>query len=142
MLETRATVLTTEAQIALVVTNQVSGCEQCNGRGCGSSKVAQLFCKEPNQFLVANKIQAKVGDEVILAVAESALLRSIVVIYLLPLMLLVGGAGIFSYFVPWGDLGVALGGLAGLALGFLLVKLISARVARQQQQTYIARFYR
>jgi sigma-E factor negative regulatory protein RseC len=132
-------VIQIEAQSALVITNQVSGCEQCNGQGCGSSKVAQLFCSQPRQFLVANPIQAKVGDEVILAVAEASLLRSIGVIYLLPLILLIAGAGIFSYVDYWGERAVALGALAGLGLGFQAVKLFSSRLACQQQQTYIAR---
>lgn len=139
MIETRATVIKIEAHAALVVTNQVSGCEQCKGQGCGSSKVAQLFCSQPRQFLVENPIHAIAGDEVILAVAEGVLLRSISVMYLLPLMLLVLVAGLVSL-VGGGEGAVTFGAIAGLALGFILVQSVSSSLVGSQQP-YIARLY-
>ena len=142
MLETRATVLKITSGATLVRANQVSGCEQCNGKGCGSSKVAQLFCSKPRQFEVANPIGAGVGDDVIVTVADGAVLRGIGLVYLLPLALLVSGAGLGSALAEnpgESDAYVALGGVAGLSLGFVAAKWIAARLVRQQNQPYIVR---
>lgn len=139
MVETRATVIKIEAHAALVVTNNISACEQCKGQGCGSGKVAQLFCSQPREFLVENPIRAVVGDDVIVAVTEGVLLQSISVMYLLPLMMLALVAGLVSL-SGGGEGGVALGALAGLALGFMLVKWVSSRLASSRQPC-IARLY-
>ena len=142
MLETRATVVQIYPKTALVQANQVSGCEQCNGQGCGSSKVAQLFCSKPRQFEVGNPIDAAVGDEVIVSVADGAVLRGIGLVYLLPLVLLVLGGGFASLVVTrsgQNDAFVALGSVAGLLLGFVAAKWIAARLGRHQNQPYIAR---
>ena len=65
MLETRATVVKLDGGNALVESDHVSSCEQCNGKGCASSKLGQLFCSRPRQFQVENSIGAKVGDDVL-----------------------------------------------------------------------------
>ncbi len=144
MLETRATVMQVSPQSALVRANQVSGCEQCNGKGCGSSKVAQLFCHTPRQFEVENAIGAVVGDEVIISVADGAVLRGIGLVYLLPLALLVSGGGLVSMLTEQSEQHeglVALGSIAGLLVGFVLAKWLAARLARRQSQPYIARHW-
>jgi sigma-E factor negative regulatory protein RseC len=92
MLETRAIVIQILKSHALVQANQGNGCEQCNGKGCGAGKLAQLFCSKPRLFQVENPINAGVGDQVIISVAEGAVLRGIGMVYLLPLILLLGGA--------------------------------------------------
>jgi sigma-E factor negative regulatory protein RseC len=139
MVETRATVIKIEAHAALVVTNNISACEQCKGQGCGSSKVAQLFCSQSREFLVENPIRAVVGDDVIVAVTEGVLLQSVSVMYLLPLMVLVLVAGLVSL-SGGGEGAVALGALAGLALGFMLAKWVSSRLVSSRQPC-IARLY-
>jgi sigma-E factor negative regulatory protein RseC len=142
MLENRATVVQIQDHTAWVLTNQVSGCEQCNGQGCGSSKVAQLFCSQPKKFEVENSIGAAVGDEVIVSVADGAVLRGIGLLYVLPLILMVLGGGLASMMsnqsVP-SDAYVATGGVAGLMLGFVVAKWVSARQARLINRPFIAR---
>ncbi len=87
MLENRATVVQTNEHTAWVLTNQVSGCEQCNGQGCGSSKVAQLFCSKEQRFEVENTLGAVVGEEVVVSVADGAVLRGVALLYAMPLAL-------------------------------------------------------
>jgi sigma-E factor negative regulatory protein RseC len=143
MLETRATVVQIHAKTALVLANQVSGCEQCNGQGCGSSKVAQLFCSQPRKFEVDNPISARVGDEVIVSVADGAVLRGIGLVYLLPLVLMGLIGGLASVFSPSGqtDAYVALGAVMGLFFGLVATRLLNARQARNLNNPYIARLY-
>lgn len=142
MLETRATVVNIHGHSAVVKANQVSGCEQCNGQGCGSSKVAQLFCSQPRQFEVENCIDAAVGDEVVISVADGAVLRGIGLLYVLPLVLMVSGGGLASMMdhqAGQGDTYIALGSVAGLLLGFIAAKWVSARQGRLQNRPFIAR---
>lgn len=143
MLETRAIIVQVEGQYALVQASQVNGCEQCKGKGCGSGKLSQLFCSKPRQFQVENRINAGVGDEVVISVAEGAILRGISLVYLLPLLLLVMGAMLGGAWVGQSpgqhDGYAAAGALSGLAAGFISVKWISLSRAGNHLQPYIAR---
>ncbi len=136
MLETRATVVQSDNRTAEVVGSGGSGCSACDGRGCGSKKLTQLFCSKPRQFKVDNRIQASVGDEVIVCVPDGAVLRGAGLVYLLPLILMFLGALLAGQ----GDAHAALGALTGLLVGFWLAKRFSARSFRQQP--YIARLAR
>lgn len=145
MLETRAIVVQTEGQYAFVKASQANGCEQCNGKGCGSGKLSQLFCSKPRQFRVENSIAATVGDEVIVSVADGAVLRGIGLVYLLPLVLMVAGVvagSIAADRIELRDGYAAAGAAIGLAGGFALSKWISSRKSQRQNLPFIARLYR
>ncbi len=145
MLETRAIVVQTDKQVTLVQASQGNGCGQCDGKGCGTGKLSQLFCSKPRQFAVDNRINASVGDEVIVSVAEGAVLRGIGLVYLLPLVLLFVGA-------TWGgslavqdgqrDAYAAIGALSGLVIGFVFAKWFSSRRASRHNHPFIARLFR
>jgi sigma-E factor negative regulatory protein RseC len=142
MLETRAIIMQVEGRYALVQASRANGCELCNGKGCGTSKLSQLFCGKPRRFQVDNPINAVVGDEVIISIAEGAILRGVGVVYLLPLVLLVMGAlpGSFWIAQPEQREGyAALGALLGLVAGFVIAKWVSMRQAESHFQPYIAR---
>lgn len=141
MLETRAIVMQVDGQHAFVQASQSNSCGQCSGEGCGASKLSQLFCNKPRQFQVDNLINAGVGDEVIVAVAEGAVLRGIGLVYLLPLLLLLTGATLGNQLATQGqnDRYAALGALSGLVLGFILAKWTSSRGARHQNRPSIVR---
>lgn len=145
MLETRAIVVQVKGSHALVQANQGNGCEQCNGKGCGSGKLAQMFCSKPRQFEVDNPIDARVSDEVIVSVADGAVLQGIGLVYLLPLMLLLAGAALGS---AWAmqpaqrDVYAGIGALTGLLLGFVAARWLAARRSLRGSRPYIARQYR
>jgi sigma-E factor negative regulatory protein RseC len=144
-LEARAIVVSVDRQLTMVEASQGNGCSQCNGKGCGSGKLSQMFCNKPRQFQVDNPINARVGDEVIVSVAEGALLRGVGLVYLLPLLLLVIGAtfGTIAAAQPEQRDGyAAAGALFGLVAGFLFAKWFSLRQNRQQNRPYIARQWR
>jgi len=131
-----------DERLTLVQANQGNGCGQCNGKGCGTGKLSQMFCSKPRQFQVDNSINARVGDEVIVSVAEGAVLRGIGLVYLLPLLLVVIGAMMGSSWAAQPDQRdgyAAVGALLGLIAGFIFARWISLRQARQQTQPYIER---
>ena len=142
MLETRAIVVQTDKQVTLVQASQGNGCGQCDGKGCGTGKLSQLFCSKPRQFAVDNRINASVGDEVIVSVAEGAVLRGIGLIYLLPLLLLLTGATLASLLATQPeqrDIYAAAGALFGLVIGFVFARWVSLSQPRHQNLPYIAR---
>lgn len=126
MLETRVLVMQTSQDATWVQPLQTGSCEQCKGKGCGSSKLGQLFCSKPRQFQVDNPIAAQIGDEVIVTVQEGAILRGIGLVYILPLVFLVVAAMSVSR-ISTNELYSAAAGSLGLVLGFVLAKWLSSR---------------
>ncbi len=129
MLETRAVVIRLEGNEALVESRQGGGCGHCDSEnGCGSSKLSQLFGTRPRRFRVRNDANAQIGTEVQVTLAEGVLLRSAVLMYILPLLLLLGGgalAGQMTTDAASADGYAAAGGLLGLVLGFVLARWLA-----------------
>jgi sigma-E factor negative regulatory protein RseC len=142
MLETRAVVVHKDEQFTLVRASGSNGCSACEGKGCSSGKLTQLFCSKPRQFKVDNRINACVGDEVIVTVVEGAVLQGIGLVYLLPLALMFAGATLAGSLAAEAqrDGFSAMGALLGLIGGFVLAKWLSLRQSRQQP--FIARIFR
>jgi sigma-E factor negative regulatory protein RseC len=131
MLETRAVVTRLVGAEALVEAVQGGACSLCGGgKGCGSGKLSQMLCVKPRQFRVRNEIGAGVGDEVQVAVADGTVLRSALLLYGLPLLLLVGGALLGAQWAGNAgsrDAAAAGGAVAGLLAGFVLAAFIASR---------------
>ena len=133
-LETRATVVRVDGAVAFVESVQTGSCGQCQGKGCGTAKLSKVFCSEPRQFQVDNDIGAAVGDQVVVSVADGAVLRGIGLVYLLPLALLVAGAAFGSALAgeeSQRDGYAAAGGALGLIAGFLLSRWLDSRQSRR-----------
>lgn len=133
-LETRAIVMRVDGSLAFVESAKASGCGQCKGAGCGAGKLSRLLCSEPRQFQVDNRIDAGVGDEVVVSVPDGAVMRGIGLIYLLPLALLVSGAALGDALAEQGaqrDGYAAIGAATGLIGGFFLSRWLDARRPRQ-----------
>lgn len=117
--------LRTLGDSAWVQTERRSSCGTCSARkGCGTGALAGLFGASRHEVEVHNPIGARPGEEVIIGISESLLVRGSASVYLVPLLTLVAGALLAEGLAPqlgWvGSDGPAiLGGLAGLAAGFL-----------------------
>ena len=130
MLETRAVIIQLDGTDALVEAGQGGGCGNCDSvNGCHSGKLAKAFCTKPRRFRVHNSINARLGEEVQVAVADGVLLRSALALYMFPLgTLFVGGfAGSALADSASRDAYAALGALSGLACGFALSRLYAMR---------------
>lgn len=106
-----------------VQTIRTSACSSCSARnGCGQRALASVSAGRANQVLVANTLGARVGDEVTVAIEESALLGASLLVYALPLLLMVAGA-VSGHHFSAGHEGMAmLGAATGLVLGFLAAR--------------------
>ncbi len=126
MLETRAIVVHVDGTEATVEALEGGGCGSCGSGACGSSQLSKLFCVRPRQFRARNDAHATVGEEVRIAVRDGMVLRSALILYGLPLLLMFAGAPLGMHTLG-GDGGAAIGAAAGLAAGFLLARVAVGR---------------
>ena len=105
---------------AEIVCRRASACSGDCGH-CGGCTDAQTVLARAN-----NPIGAKPGDRVVVESASTQVLGAAVVVYLLPLLLLLGGYGLAR----------GVGAAAGFALGLLLAVWMDRRRARKGRLLY------
>ncbi len=99
MIEELAVVVKIENQQVWVTSGSNSACGGCQQKtSCTTNALNSVIKKK--QVPVDSDIQLKVGDEVIVAIDESLLLRASLLLYLLPLIFLFFGAGIANGMLP------------------------------------------
>lgn len=131
MITERGRVIAVRDGQAWVQTIRHSACQSCSARAaCGQKVLAGVSQGRANQVLVANTLNAAVGDEVSVAIAESALLRASVLVYALPLLLMVAGAIGGHQLAPEVDVYAIAGAAAGLGLGFWLAHRAQGSLGR------------
>jgi sigma-E factor negative regulatory protein RseC len=119
--ETPALVTRVENGMAWVASKAPSSCGACGGRGCGSSLFSRFWHPGAPEYRVDNPIGAVAGDPVVVGLPEGALLRAALASYGMPLLSLLGGAGLGNFL--FGEPGAILGGLCGLGLAGVWLKL-------------------
>ncbi|MBK1649965.1 SoxR reducing system RseC family protein [Rhabdochromatium marinum] len=122
MIEEFAIVVATDDSYAEVEPQRRSTCHHCAVQGaCGTSLIDKFLGRRPLRLRVTNSIGARVGERVILGVADAMLLRAAVAAYLLPLFGLMLGAALALELAAWGRWpGGDLWAVAGALLGFTL----------------------
>lgn len=117
-----------------VRTIRASACESCSARqGCGQRALAGVSGGRANQVLVTNDLGAGVGDEVTVAIEESALLGASLLVYALPLVLMVVGT-VFGHQLSGESDAVAMFGAAvGMAVGFLVARRVGSSPSRRYE---------
>lgn len=137
MLETEGVVVKLVTDGAFVETVRASSCGTCSSRqGCGTSSLSLLIGTKTRPFQVRNPIGALVGDRVVIGLEESALLKSSLLSYALPLTSLMAGALLGSQMAPVDaakDLYSVVGSGVGLVLGFAALKWVSTWTSGQRQ---------
>lgn len=130
MIEERAVILmldnasgdATSNSTATLEIERKTACGICGQtRGCGNSIWGKLFAHQSTAFKAQNRINAKVGDSVIVGINEKALVKSAMLLYILPLATMLIGA-ILAKQLNASELAAMLGAAAGLAIGLLWVK--------------------
>lgn len=129
MIEQRAVVTATGDQYAWLEIRRQSACSGCQtSDGCGTSALAKLWGSKPLRIRVATDASLRPGDEVWVGMAEDALVRGALLVYLLPLVLLFAGALLGqAAFASAGEELVVVCGVLGLGLGLLAVRILSWR---------------
>jgi sigma-E factor negative regulatory protein RseC len=123
MVEEKAIVVDVKDELVMLEVVRRAPCSLCGQtRGCGISLWGKLFRHRSPIFRAMNKIDAKVGDYVVVGIEEQDLLKSSMLAYGIPLLGIFAGAGIASVMWPGSDANAVLGAGAGLAVGLLWMK--------------------
>jgi len=146
MLEEEGIVLSVNGDTAEVVAETKSACGSCSAKsGCGTSLLASMFPQRKRSFLAANPVSAQEGDRVVIGLDESAMQIASLLVYLAPLLGLIGGAILGNALMPspllgFREIGSIAMGIAGFVLVLMTVRKISPRLSGNSR--YQARILR
>lgn len=128
MIEETARVIAVENGQLLLEAQTRSACNACSAqKGCGTSVLSKWIGRRFTRFQAPNTVNARVGDEVVVGLAEDAMLKGSVLVYLLPLLAMIVFALLADSLIPAEfaprDLLVLLSAIAGFSLMLLFSRL-------------------
>ena len=89
MITENAIVVAVEGDQTWIQTQRKSTCGQCSAsKGCGTSVLAKVVGNKFSKMTAINKIDAQVGDEVVVGLTEKSILKGAFMAYLSPLLYL------------------------------------------------------
>jgi sigma-E factor negative regulatory protein RseC len=133
MIKEWATVISWQQGIAQLSCEQSSGCGGCHSRGsCGTSILNKMGPDAGHQLHVESPYPLVPGQRVEVGITEGSLIRSALLVYMLPLVGLIGCAATMQSLFHT-DLAAAFGGLIGGAAGMLLARFYAQRISHQRQ---------
>jgi sigma-E factor negative regulatory protein RseC len=140
MIEESGQVVEVQGEFAWVEHERTSTCGSCSVRkGCGTSAIARVLGQRRVRLRVLNRINAAVGDQVVVGIAEQGLLRGSLAVYAMPLLGLFAGA-LAGWLLGTSVFELQSDGLsiAGAVLGFAGAMLWLRRFSRhsEQDETY------
>ena len=93
MIEESGQVVDIQGEFAWIESERTTTCGSCAVRkGCGTSAIAKVLGQRRVRLRVLNRINASVGDNVVIGVSESGLVRGSLAVYAVPLLGLFAGA--------------------------------------------------
>ncbi|MGB5259464.1 MAG: SoxR reducing system RseC family protein [Gammaproteobacteria bacterium] len=93
MLEETGRVVDVDGEFAWVESERETSCGSCAARaGCGTGVIAKVLGRKRMRLRVVNRIDAAIGDQVVIGIAESGVVRGSLAVYAVPLAGLFAGA--------------------------------------------------
>jgi len=125
VIEQRGKVVEVEDGLVWVSYVRQTACQSCKSESvCGNSYMEKWASGKITHIPALNSLTLKTGDEVVIGIDEHAVLKASVFVYAMPILFLLAGA-VVGNSLSANDLGSGVGGLLGLAAGFLGVHLHS-----------------
>lgn len=125
MIEEQAQVVGIDGDRLLLQASTRSACGSCAAnKGCGTSVLSKVVGRKFTRFHATNSVGAEIGDTVVVGIAEDALIRGSLMIYILPLLSMFLFALMTDYFLATEpgnhDLLIIVSALAGLVTGSMI----------------------
>ena len=133
MIEAVGTVREVDGDSILVEVQRQSACGSCASEGgCGTSVLGTWFARGKSRVRVRSSLSLSAGEAVVVGLEETALLRASLLLYLLPILALLGGAvaGTGLAGAGGGDWPGIAGGLLGFAAGLAVSRSRSTALQR------------
>lgn len=132
MIEEQAQVIEIKGNRLLLQAQTQSACGSCSvNKGCGTSLLAKVVGRKFTHFQAENNINANVGDTVVVGIAEDALLKGSLMMYIFPVICMLFSALLADYILiaasQYRDLMIAAASMMGLVFGSLMSKWYFAR---------------
>ncbi len=122
MIEEHAVVIQCKQGAAELEIERRTACSICGQRrGCGNATWGKMLGHKSHTFLAENSINAQVGDSVVVGIDERVALRSVFLLYVLPLVCLIFFS-VLAEVLFNNQLYVMLAAIFGLCIGFAWVK--------------------
>ncbi|RMG59151.1 MAG: transcriptional regulator [Gammaproteobacteria bacterium] len=132
MIEEQGRVRAVEGRWAIIEPMATSACQSCSAHaGCGTSSLGRFLGARRAPFRALNTVGARPGELVRIGIDEGRLGRVSILMYLWPLLAMIGGAMLFRQLGwPAGtspDFQALAGGIPGLLLALLSVRWYARR---------------
>ena len=131
MIEEKALVVKIEGEYAWIETQRQSSCGHCSVKeGCGTQVLGKFLANKSASVRCVNSLNVKVGEMVVIGIAESALVKGSLLLYFLPIisMILFGGIAVMFSQIPslglssFTDLFAVIASFGGLFAGLFFSK--------------------
>ncbi len=138
MLEETGQVLSVEGEFATVSVVRQSSCGSCSAKAsCGVQALSKVLGQKARSttFEVINSVNAKVGEHVVIAIPDAALIKGATMVYITPLVFMILFAIVakmLSADMQATDFMAVIGGVVGFMIGLSLVRYFGERMSRQQ----------
>lgn len=127
MIEEKAQVIEVKGDTLVLQAQRQSACGSCSAnRGCGTSVLSKVVGQKFTRFQADNNINARVGDTVIVAIPEDALVKGSLVMYMVPVLAMFVTGLLADHLLeptlPYRDFFIAMTSFSGLAGGAFLAR--------------------
>lgn len=132
MIEEIATVSAIHPDGVEVVCFSKSACGQCqHSSNCGTGLVSKALPGRDHRFIIATDLSLTVNQQVRIGIPEQGVITSALLVYLIPLLMILGGALLASAGLGLGDGGTLLGAVIGGGIGFGWASRLARRTSLQ-----------
>lgn len=121
------------SQWAIVEIKRQGRCGNCQAEGsCSTTLLAEFFANRiQHRLKLLNTLNAKQGDYITIGLLETTLLKSAVLVYFVPLLLLfVCGMTAQFLFAPLNEGWVGIASLSGFFIGLCISYVINQRISK------------
>lgn len=134
MVTETALVVDVEKDYAWVECVSRSACGQCHAAdSCGNSAVAKAFAPKTHRFKVRLKYPVIPGQRIEIGLPAQSLVRSAMLVYLLPLVTMVMGVILAAEFFGNSDNIAVAGCVIGAFVGFLIARFGAKRLSHHRE---------
>ena len=124
MIEENAVVIDVNEQQVLLETQRQSACQSCSVKsGCGTSTLSKVVGNRSSQFAVDKTLDVKMGDTVVVAIDENALVQGSLLIYLFPLIFMMMFGILVEYYFT-NELFTIMSVITGFVFAMILVRKV------------------
>jgi sigma-E factor negative regulatory protein RseC len=139
LLEAEAVVEMVRGDFVYISVYSNEGCKGCGkADACHTADLASLFGKRNKLVQINNDFDATTGERIVVGIQERALLQASFLAYVLPIIIMIIVAvSIKMAGLP--DIFAAIGAMAGLVLGLVILHLRPARLMEKFRVVFLRR---